>query len=184
MVNENIPRMHGDKCYLSVLRTDEEAVRRYIEWMSDETTCVNIEMSDKVVDVTQMPGWLTDHSVMRMGIVISETNELVGYCHIDHRSKADAAWLSINIGHKDARGKGIGKDAMTVLTRYCFEELGVESVHLDVLETNEAAISCYKKVGFVVSGRYRKHCIHKGKRIDWLHMDIIRQEWEDKYGGT
>lgn len=184
----NIPRIKGNNVFLSVLRTDEFAVQEYIKWMSDETTCVNIEMNDKVVDVTQMPGWLTDHSVLRMGICVRDNGQaasgdgtkLIGYCHIDHRAKADAAWLSINIGDKESRGHGYGKEAIELLTRFCFEELGVESVHADVLETNIPSLKCFEYVGFKVSGRYRKHCIHKGKRLDWLHVDMILDEWKER----
>lgn len=192
----NIPRIKGNRVFLSILRTDPVAVSKYMLWMSDESTCVNIEMNDKVVDVTAMPGWITDHSVMRMGICIKAPVEdcngdgdgdgttMIGYCHIDHRSKADAAWLSINIGDDAARGHGYGKEVIQLLTEFCFDELGVESVHMDVLETNEAGIKCYQKVGYQISGRYRKHCIHKGQRLDWLHMDMIRSEWESKIDDT
>ena len=183
MINKNIPRIMGERVFLSLLRTDDEAVCKYLTWMSNETTCVNIEMNGVVVDESKMPGWVSDHSVMRMGIVVKESDSLVGYCHIDHRALADAAWLSINIGAEEARGKGIGFEVMSMLTRYCFDELGVESVHLDVLETNKAAIACYTKVGFKISGTYRKHCIYKGKRYDWHHMDMIREEWEAKNNG-
>lgn len=190
----NIPRIKGDGIFLSLLRTDDWALTKYMMWMSEETTCVNIEMNDKVVDVTSMPGWVRDHSVMRMGICVNvgkpetlskeqhdgDGTLMIGYCHIDHRAKADAAWLSINIGDESSRGKGYGRQVVELLTQYCFDELGVESVHMDVLETNTAAIHCYEKVGYQISGRYRRHCIHGGKRLDWLHMDIIKDEWEHR----
>lgn len=183
MISKNIKRIDGNRVFLSLLRTDEDAVTKYLMWMSDEATCVNIEMNGTVVDITKMPSWLTDHSVLRMGIVEKATDELIGYCHIDHRALADAAWLSINIGADSARGKGYGKEVMTMLTRYCFDELAVESVHLDVLETNVVAIECYKKVGFVISGTYRRHCVHNGQRFNWYHMDMIREEWEARKNG-
>lgn len=105
--------------FLSVLRDDEEAVGLYAKWMSDETTCVFIEHAHSVVDITRMPGWVRDHSVMRMGIVLKETDTLIGYCHIDHRTEDMSAWLSINIGEKSVRGKGIGTEVVQILLRYC-----------------------------------------------------------------
>lgn len=103
--------------FLSVLRDDEEAVGLYAKWMSDETTCVFIEHAHSVVDITRMPGWVRDHSVMRMGIVLKETDTLIGYCHIDHRTEDMSAWLSINIGEKSVRGKGIGTEVVQILLR-------------------------------------------------------------------
>ena len=145
--------------------------------MSDETTCVFIEHAHSVVDITRMPGWVNDHSVMRMGIVQKKTDTLIGYCHIDHRTEDMSAWLSINIGEKAARGKGIGTEVVQILLRYCFMVLGVYSVHLDVLETNTPAIKCYEKAGFRISGRYRGHCYYMRNHYDWLHMDILYDEY-------
>ena len=155
MMSKNICRLDGKQIFLSVLRDDDEAVDLYAKWMSDETTCVFIEHAHSVVDITRMPGWVSDHSVMRMGIVLKETDTLIGYCHIDHRTEDMSAWLSINIGEKSVRGKGIGTEVVQILLRYCFMALGVYSVHLDVLETNTPAIKCYEKAGFRISGRYR-----------------------------
>ena len=106
-MSKNICRLDGNQIFLSVLRDDEEAVGLYAKWMSDETTCVFIEHAHSVVDITRMPGWVRDHSVMRMGIVLKETDTLIGYCHIDHRTEDMSAWLSINIGEKSVRGKGM-----------------------------------------------------------------------------
>ena len=97
-MSKNICRLDGNQIFFSVLRDDEEAVGLYAKWMSDETTCVFIEHAHSVVDITRMPGWVRDHSVMRMGIVLKETDTLIGYCHIDHRTEDMSAWLSINIG--------------------------------------------------------------------------------------
>ena len=111
-MSKNICRLDGNQIFLSVLRDDEEAVGLYAKWMSDETTCVFIEHAHSVVDITRMPGWVRDHSVMRMGIVLKETDTLIGYCHIDHRTEDMSAWLSINIGEKAVRGKGIGTEVV------------------------------------------------------------------------
>lgn len=139
--------------------------------------CGHFEHAHSVVDITRMPGWVNDHSVMRMGIVQKETDTLIGYCHIDHRTEDMSAWLSINIGEKAARGKGIGTEVVQILLRYCFMVLGVYSVHLDVLETNTSAIKCYEKAGFRISGRYRGHCYYMRNHYDWLHMDILYEEY-------
>ena len=104
---------------------------------------------------------------MRMGIVQKETDTLIGYCHIDHRTEDMSAWLSINIGEKAARGKGIGTEVVQILLRNCFM----------VLETNTSAIKCYEKAGFRISGRYRGHCYYMRNHYDWLHMDILYEEY-------
>lgn len=86
--------------------------------MSDETTCVFIEHAHSVVDITQMPGWVSNHSVMRMGIVLKETDTLIGYCHIDHRTEDVSAWLSINIGEKSGEHM-ISLEKLSTLETVC-----------------------------------------------------------------
>lgn len=176
-MNKNICRLMGENVYLSILRDDDEAIAKYIEWMSNEATAVNMEKNNKIVDISEMPGWCHDDSVFRMGIVHKTGDVLIGYCHIDHRARDMTAWLSINIGDQSYRGKHLGAEVMKILVRYCFMELGVKSCHLDVLESNKVAIACYEKVGFVISGRYRKHGFHNGQFHDWLHMDMIDTEF-------
>lgn len=185
MVSKNIPRLTCKDVFLTILRDDQEAIHKYIQWMSNECTSVNIEKNTKIVDSSDMPGWVTDHSVDRMGIVTREDDKLIGYCHIDHRATDHAAWISINIGEQSYRGKGFGKQVVSKLTEFCFMELGVHSVHLDVLENNEAAIACYEKVGFRKSGVYRGHGFHAGKFLNWIHMDILEDEYRpDEQAGV
>lgn len=177
-MNRNICRLDGDKVYLSLLRDDEEALQLYAEWMSDEETCVYTDHMTVVPNTPYITEWAKDTKVMRMGIVLKDCDKLIGYCHIDHRVREQVAWLSINVGDKTMRGNGIGKEVMSILLRYCFKVLGVYSVHLDVLETNIPAIKCYTSLGFQTSGRYRGHCYYERKHLDWLHMDILYDEYE------
>ena len=177
IIDKNITRLSGQKANLTILRNDAAATLKYIEWMSDETTCVNIEKNFVVIDTTYMPGWLKDNSIMRMGIVDKQTDTMIGYCHVDVRSNQGAVWISINIGEADFRNKGYGSDVVDVLLKFGFKELNAQSVHLDVLETNIPAIHLYLNKGFTVSGRYRCHHIHDGKYVDWLHMDILKEEY-------
>lgn len=180
IIDKNIPRLQGKRTYLSLLRNDNEAIQKYMAWMSDETTCAFIEKNMEIVDYTMMPGWICDNRVLRMGIVYKENDELIGYCHIDYRSKQSVCWISINIGDASYRGKGIGSDVLDTMMDYSFKELNVESMHLDVLEDNQGAIRLYETKGFIISGRYRAHGFHNGHRCDWLHMDILKDEY---FGG-
>lgn len=46
-------------------------------------------------------------------------------------------------------GQGLGTDALGVLLRFYFDELGFRRMHLDVAKFNQRAIRCYQKCGFV-----------------------------------
>ena len=71
---------------------------------------------------------------------------------------------------------------LSLILKYSFEGLNVNSVHLYVLQSNERAIACYRKCGFVISGQYRRWGYYNG-HLDWYFMDIIREEYDALYAG-
>ena len=46
------------------------------------------------------------------------------------------------------RGKGYGKEMLTLATRYAFDFLKAERITIGVFENNEPACRCYRAVGF------------------------------------
>lgn len=108
---------------------------------------------------------------------IREDDRLVGSCqlhsiHPIHRS----AELQIRIGAAAARGRGIGTEATRQLLEIGFGELGLHSIYLHVLETNEVARRLYERVGFRVEGVRREAAWIEGAWIDLVLMAILANE--------
>lgn len=89
---------------------------------------------------------------------------------IDYNKKVSE--LVITIGRKNLRGKGYGKDVIDAVKKYCFEQLGINSIFLKVFSFNTRAINCYKSCGFKVIGRVPKKIIRYGMRYDELVMEL------------
>ena len=64
-----------------------------------------------------------------------------------------------------------------MLLNYGFNTLNLHNIYLGVYSFNEAAIKCYKKVGFKEAGRLRQAKYYNGKRYDDITMDILRDEF-------
>lgn len=64
---------------------------------------------------------------------------------------------------------------------YGFNYLNLNNIKLDVVEFNERAIACYKKCGFKECGRRRKCEFIDGNYYDRISMDILKEEFTDKY---
>ena len=105
--------------------------------------------------------------------------EPLGVISLTNINKANAsAELSVIVGDEKDRDKGLGTEAIRVILRYAFEDLGLRRVGLSVFEFNEEAISAYEKLGFVVEGRLRR-AIKRGSGFhDAILMSILRCEWE------
>lgn len=52
------------------------------------------------------------------------------------------------IGEDEYRSQGYACEAIRLLLKYAFEELGLEEVYLELLSCNEVALNLYEKVGF------------------------------------
>jgi RimJ/RimL family protein N-acetyltransferase len=82
--------------------------------------------------------------------------------------------IVIGPGHQD---RGYGTDAVRVLLRYGFAELGLHRVELGVTGYNLRAMAAYRKAGFVEEGRRRSAIFRSGAWHDDVRMAILRSEW-------
>ncbi len=105
-------------------------------------------------------------------------NKLVGGCDVEVVNwNGRNSFVAIFIGDRENWGKGYGTDAMNVLLRYSFVELGLGRVSLGVFEYNPRAIRSYEKVGFQHEGRVRGGLFREGRRWDLFFMGILRDDW-------
>ena len=106
--------------------------------------------------------------------------EPIGVISLMNLSKANAsADLSIIVGAAEDRDKGLGTEAIRVILRYAFEELGLDRVALSVFEFNEPAIRAYEKLGFQKEDRIPRAVYRDGEWQDAILMRILASEWRE-----
>ena len=91
-----------------------------------------------------------------------------------------SADLSVIVGEAKNRARGLGTEAIRVILRYAFEDLGLNRVGLSVFEFNEAAISAYEKLGFEREGRMQGAVRRDGEYHDAILMRIFASEWRQR----
>jgi RimJ/RimL family protein N-acetyltransferase len=118
------------------------------------------------------------------GIETLDTGKLVGIVNL-----VNISWIGHNgeigtlaIFDPEAWGKGYGSDALIVLLDMAFSVLNLHNVYLYVAGFNNRAITFYEKLGFKKQGRIREMAYRNGVRHDVVIMDILRSEFEEKYG--
>jgi diamine N-acetyltransferase len=107
------------------------------------------------------------------------TWRLIGYTglmHIDHINQT--AEFLIVIGEADARGRGYGTEATSLVLDYAFVALGLSNIILRVSEYNRAGIRAYEKAGFRIMGVRRKSKLMGGRRWDTIYMQIVAEDFE------
>lgn len=101
----------------------------------------------------------------------------IGYFRTSNLSKKNK---NIYIGadlHPDFRGKGHGYSSYIEFINNVFEKNDTHKISLEVLATNQVAISLYKKLGFIHEGCKRQEVSRGDEFIDSNIMSLLREEW-------
>lgn len=69
--------------------------------------------------------------------------------------------------------KGLGKESISLIKKYCFENLKVHRIWLDVYDDNMRAIGLYKSQGFKIDGLLRECIKQDGNYRSLLIMSLL-----------
>lgn len=114
-------------------------------------------------------------------ILLKETGQPIGRIVLgDIEDGWKAEIWRIYIGELELRGKGLGKEAMKAMMKYCFEDLGLARVYLDHYTGNPASY-LYLSLGFKYEGVLRHNCRKNGILYDVHLMSMLKDEYEELY---
>jgi diamine N-acetyltransferase len=99
----------------------------------------------------------------------------VGFYHIDFLHRRAEAWCYI--GDKTLRGRGLGKEAFSLLLHYGFSGLGLNKIYLHVDSENHVAIAMYQALGFVTEGTLQQEYFIQGSFRDIIRMRLLTADW-------
>lgn len=85
--------------------------------------------------------------------------------------------LGVGILEPERRNKGLGTEAVKLITDHAMRDLGMHNVHLTALAFNDAGLRAYEKAGFREYGRRREAWLHNGRRWDIVYMEALASEW-------
>ena len=150
-----------------------------VKWANDIGVNKYIGFDHKIT-IDETKKWFRsqseDPNIKLFTIVLGD--EPIGYMKLVKDKFNNNGELRVTIGEKQYWGKGYGKDAVKKFLKYSFIEEKLNKVFLYVLEWNEVAFNLYKKCGFKVEGKFRKHIKHNdGKYYDAYFMGILRDEF-------
>ncbi|MDR3515431.1 MAG: GNAT family protein [Azospirillaceae bacterium] len=109
---------------------------------------------------------------------IEHVGKWIGEIRLDALDEHDRrAKLAIGLYDAELLGRGLGRQAITLLMAHAFTVMTLHRVSLRVLAYNARAIRCYSACGFVEEGREREAAFVCGEWHDDVMMGLLAREF-------
>lgn len=116
-----------------------------------------------------------EHDRVRWTVEDRGEGTVIGDCGLFRIDQlARNCWFGITLGPPSRLGRGRGTEATRLATRWAFHWLGMEKVYLGVFEDNVRAMAAYRKAGYDVEARLRRHIFLEGRLRDEFWMAAYR----------
>lgn len=113
----------------------------------------------------------SDRPVFDVSIGLSD-GAIIGSASYRDIVEGESAELSIVIGSADARGRGLGREAMALLIDYGFDAMKLESIWLIVRADNAVAVGLFGSLGFETVEVLEGAVVVDGVSYDKLRMEL------------
>lgn len=115
------------------------------------------------------------YEVKQLRLLISDyNNNAIGLIDLfDFDIKNKRAGVGILINTIKNRAKGFGKEALALLTNYCFTHLDLHQLYCNIAETNIASITLFENQGFKKVGLKKDWIFQNGNyKNEYLYQII------------
>ena len=168
------------KHFVRLTKPTPEIARALHRWQNDPALVPFIRPNKTKEDLAKIRpitvDWLhqrmkTHHIYLmyRHGQLVGEMNFQVDPEHL-HKQVPGTAWIGIIIGEPEARGIGLGYQAMRYLEGR-IEAEGLKRIELGVFEFNEAALTLYRKLGYREFARIEDFTYWQGRLWQDIRME-------------
>jgi RimJ/RimL family protein N-acetyltransferase len=148
---------------------------RYVAWLNDPDINQFLESrfeSQTTESVVEYVGQIIRNPDYRMfAIVLTGSDLHIGNIKlgpINHQHRR--AEIGIMIGERAESGKGYATLAIKLMTDYAFRTLKLHKVHAGAYAPNKGSIRAFEKVGFMIEGVAREHCLFNGAFVDVVSL--------------
>jgi len=151
----------------------EDVSQDYVDWLNDPEinrylSCAGIPQAiETCLDYVRSYERQSDRALI--GIFLKENGLHIGnitLSTIDQQNKAAA--IGISIGRRECMGKGLAREALSAIVKYCFEGLGSYRLWAGINVNNTKSLNLYLKCGFKIEELLRG-------------SDNIKDESQDSY---
>ncbi|MEJ6791445.1 MAG: GNAT family protein [Lacinutrix sp.] len=115
------------------------------------------------------------YEVKQLRLLISDyINKPIGLIDVfDFDIKNRRAGIGILIQNKENRLKGFGKEALALLSNYCFTNLDLHQLYCNISETNVSSIKLFENQGFTRIGLKKDWNFYQGNYTNEYLYQLI-----------
>ncbi|HET6872167.1 MAG TPA: GNAT family N-acetyltransferase [Sporolactobacillaceae bacterium] len=138
-------------------------------------------ISQAVELIERMNERLDSGTGIRWGIIVKETNRLIGSC----------GYHSIEIEHLKAEigyeinpaywGRGVMTEILPAVVEFAFNEMHLNRIEAMFHPDNIGSKKVLKKVGFQQEGILRERYFHKQSLTDIIIVSLLKREWKPSF---
>jgi len=173
--------IEGEKVGFTELK--EEHLDKYTSWINDLEVSQFITHFGRVLTREEEKEWYrsqAENDEPSFTIYCLKDDKPIGNCGLHNINREnDHAEMGIMLGEKEYWNRGLGTEAVRLITDYGFTVLNLHGIGLAVKDFNDRARKVYEKVGYRIAGRVRDFYKTDGNYYDEIIMDILREEFYD-----
>lgn len=173
--------MKGNQIQLRSLRLSDSQL--LYEWINNREL-VNCNAPYRPISEAEHNAWFESVIIKRTDISIFIIEDLANKCAIGScqllniNSVFCSAEMQIRIGESNSWNKGIGSEAIRLLSEFGFRDLNLHRIYLHVFATNSRAIRVYEKNKFVREGILRQAAYINNEFVDVVCMGLLKRDYE------
>jgi ribosomal-protein-alanine N-acetyltransferase len=168
------------------LRTlqEEDVSQAYVDWLNDPEVNRYLETRHALQTLASCSDFVkrcnSEKSEHLLGVFLRESQSHIGNVKLgfidDIHSRGQ---ISLFIGEKTLWGRGFAREIVYAITKYGFEEAGLERIEAGCYEENLSSLRVFLSVGYTVEGFFRSHAVSEsGRRTGCFWMGLLKHDFK------
>jgi RimJ/RimL family protein N-acetyltransferase len=161
---------------------EKDVTERYVHWLNDPEINRYLEVRHSTQTINSCNKFVeninSDPTQYLFGIFIINNEEHIGNIKLGFVNENQLkGQMSLFIGEKKYWGKEYATESVISITKWSFDNLGLEKIEAGYCEKNIASKNGFLKAGYQLEGCFRKHELIDGNREDTYWLGILANEF-------
>ena len=162
-------------------KLEEKDIPFMLEWMHDPEVNCYFQFDGNTIDEKRVRDFISNsfnEKNRHYAAADFETDEYLGTFSLENIDLENKHAMVAAAFRKCTHGTDCTHLAFQEIMRIGFEELGLEKIYANTLESNSRCCRYVEKNGFHFDGRFRKHLLIRGEWHDWMWYSLLKEEYE------